>query len=243
MPDGTYLNILALAMLPVLGNISGGILAEIFRVSERTLSIALHGAAGVIFAVVGIELMPGALEITPVWVILTAFIAGGGFAIGIDHVTDRIEAHTGGTATAGAWAIYFGTAVDLFSDGVMIGTGSTINLELGLLLALGQTPADFPEGFATIATFRSRGVPRRKRLMLLVSFALPIFLGATIGFWAVRGQPAIVKYGLLAFTAGTLLTVVVEEIVPEAHQGDDAAAASMALVGGFALFALITVYF
>lgn len=71
---------------------------------------------------------------------------------------------------------------------------------------------------------------------------MPILSGATIGYWAVRGEAAIYKFGLLAFTAGILLTVVVEEIIPEAHKGGEARLAAVELVGGFALLALITVY-
>lgn len=243
MPLDGYLGALVLALLPALGNISGGMLAETIRVSPRTLSLALHAAAGIVIAVIGIELMPEALNVTPTWIILLAFVAGGGFAILVDLFTDLLQSRMGGTeAVGGAWGIYFGVAVDLFSDGVMIGTGSTIDFSLGLLLALGQTPADIPEGFATIATFKEREISRPKRLLLSASFAIPIFLGATIGYWVVRGQPALVKFGLLAFTAGILLSVVIEEIVPEAHRGEEANVATLALVGGFALFALITVY-
>ena len=49
---------------------------------------------------------------------------------------------------------------------------------------------------------------------------------------------------LLAFTAGILLTVAVEEIVGEAHETvEDSRWDSLVLVGGFALFALIAAYF
>ncbi len=133
-------------------------------------------------------------------------------------------------------------AVDLFSDGVIIGTGSTIAFGLGLLLALGQVPADIPEGFATIATFRAQGVARRTRMLLAASFTVPIVLGATIGYWVVRGQPEGFKLGLLAFTAGILLTVAIEEMVTEAHEGEEPRLASIFLVGGFALFALLSAY-
>ncbi|WP_254547277.1 ZIP family metal transporter [Halomarina pelagica] len=124
----------------------------------------------------------------------------------------------------------------------MIGTGSLVDPTLGLVLALGQVPADIPEGFATIATFRAQDVTRQLRLIISASFAIPIFLGVTLGFWAVRGQPPIVQLGLLAFTAGILLTVVVEEIVPEAHEADEGRFAALAFVGGFALFGFIAVY-
>lgn len=239
----SYLTALLLSSLPAIGNISGGLIAERFEISGESLSLALHLAAGIVLAVVGIELIPTTLEADPPWLVLSVFIVGGFFSIGLDRVTDLIATRTrGGEANAGAWGIYAGVAVDLFSDGVMIGAGSTINLGLGFLLALGQVPADIPEGFATIATFKAKGIPRRKRILLSLSFALPILLGVTVGYWLVRGRPAIVKLGLLAFTAGILLSITVEEIIPEAHKGSEARLAAVAVVGGFALFTLISVY-
>ena len=44
-------------------------------------------------------------------------------------------------------------------------------------------------------------------------------LGATVGYFGVRAQPEIVKLALLAFTAGILVAVAVEEMIPEAHEG------------------------
>jgi len=233
---------LALATMPAMGNFSGGVLAELLPVSRRALSLALHLAAGVVLAVVAVELVPGAMEGGPPWLMIVAFVAGGGFFILVDSAIAIAAARTGRETGAGPWAIFFGVSVDLFSDGIMIGAGSTVSSSLGLLLALGQVPADIPEGFATIATFKRQGLSRRARLLLAASFALPILLGTTVGYWAVRGQPATVKLALLAFTAGVLLTVTVEEIVPESHQEKDTRLATAALIGGFALFALLASY-
>lgn len=242
-----YLTAMLLALLPAGGNFLGGLLAEFLRVSQRSLSFALHTAAGILFAVIGIELMPQALEGATPWVMLLLFMLGGVFAIGMDSAIDLVQiraaSRVGGDVDAGPWGIYFGVAVDLFSDGVIIGTGSIIDPALGVLLAVGQVPADIPEGFATIATFKNKGVGRARRLLLAASFTLPILIGTTVGYWAVRGQPDVVKFGLLAFTAGILLTVAVEEIVMEAHTEEDSRWASLFLVGGFALFALLTSYF
>lgn len=241
---GEFFNVLVFAALPAAGNFIGGLLSELFAVSRRTLSLALHAAAGIVLAVIGIELMPEALAVDPPWVIILAFMAGGGFFILMDQIIDLVQSRRGTAGgDTGAWAIYFGVAIDLFSDGVMIGTGATIDLGLGLLLALGQVPADIPEGFATIAALQNRGIARRTRILAALSLTLPILLGTTIGYWVVRGQPVVVKLALLAFTAGILLSVVVEEIMPEAHEEEDARLATMLLVTGFALFALITVYF
>ena len=238
-----YLKALAFAVMPILGNLVGGLLAELIQVSQRSLSLALHGAAGVVLGVVGVELMPEALAAESPWVVIIAFLAGGVFFVVIDQVIALVRSRSGAEeSSAGPWVIFFGVAVDLFSDGVMIGTGTSVGLALGLLLALGQVPADIPEGFATMATFKRQGFTRRIRLLLTAALAVPILAGATIGYWAVQGQPELVKLSLLAFTAGILTTVVVEEIVPQAHQDGESRLAALILVGGFALFALLSAY-
>lgn len=254
-----YLTVLLLALLPAAGNFLGGVASEFVTVSRRTLSLALHVAAGIVIGVVGIELMPEALDVDRPWLVLIAFVLGGaGFVLlewSIGWVQGRFAGVKAGAdpetpaqqedeePNVGPWAIYFGVSLDLFSDGLMIGTGSNLGLALGLLLALGQVPADIPEGFATIATFKDQGVPRPRRLLLGASFVIPILLGATLGYFGVRGQAEIVQLSLLAFTAGILVAVAVEEMIPEAHEAGDPRYAPLALVGGFALFALISVYF
>lgn len=241
MPEVFY--VLALAALPAAGNLVGGLTAEAVPVSERTLSLALHAAAGIVLAVVGVELMPRVLSVEPAWLVILALMAGGVFFVLADKTIDVLNSRFGSEgAAAGPWAIFFAVSVDLFSDGLMIGTGSTLDLRLGLLLALGQVSADLPEGFATIASLRRRGIPRRWRLLLSLSFALPVLVGALIGYFVVRGGPELLKMLLLAFTAGILVTVTVEELVPQAHEGEEARSAALFFIGGFALFTFLSVY-
>lgn len=182
--DG-YLAVLALATLPALGNLAGGALAEMFRPSPRALNYALHAAAGIVIAVVAVELMPEALEADPAWIPILAFVLGGAFFVAVDSAIDRLSARYGGAA--GPWVIWFGVAVDLFSDGIMVGTGSTVAVSLGLLLALGQVPADVPEGYAAIANLRDAGVRRATRLLMSAAFALPILLARR---WSTSGCAA-----------------------------------------------------
>ena len=235
-----YLTALGLAALPAAANFAGGVLAETFNVSARTLSLALHLAAGIVLAVVAVELIPQALGVDQPWVPILAFVVGGGFFLGVDSLVDRLQEGRGNQAP---YIIFFGVSVDLFTDGIMIGTGTSIEFGLGLLLALGQTPADVPEGFAAIATFKDAGVSRRRRLLLAAGFAVPIMVGATVGYWGVRGQSELVQFSLLAFAAGVLTTVVVEELVPQAHKDvPDSRLATAFFVSGFALFALLAEY-
>ena len=90
---------------------------------------------------------------------------------------------------------------------------------------------------------QAHGVARRTRLLLSASFAAPLLIGATIGYFGVRGRPEAYTLALLAFTAGVLTTVVVEEIVPEAHRDGEARAAALVFVAGFAVFTLGSAYF
>lgn len=124
----------------------------------------------------------------------------------------------------------------------MIGTGSVINPALGLLLAAGQVPADIPEGFAATATLKRAGFSRRTRLFMAASFAVPVLLGASIGYLALRQAPEIVTLSVLAATGGVLMNVVIEEMVTRAHDGPTSSFGPLLLTGGFGLFALISIY-
>lgn len=111
-----------------------------------------------------------------------------------------------------------------------------------MLLALGQVPADGPEGFAAAATLRRNGVPRRTRLLLAAAFAVPVLAGATLGWFALRSASELVTLSVLALTGGALLTVVVEEMVPEAHDGLTSRWGAIFLTAGFAIFGAVSVY-
>ncbi|MBK4736571.1 ZIP family metal transporter [Noviherbaspirillum pedocola] len=232
------------ACLPAAGNFVGGAIAEMVRIPPSVLGFALHFAAGTILAVVGIELMGTALQTAHPWIIALAFVAGGAAAAGLRSALNAIVDRSGGAGGgAGPWMIYAGVAADLISDGVMIGTSASISGKLALLLALGQVAADIPEGFATIATFRKAGMGRAARLALTASFALPILAATTLGYFAVREAPAVVKFALLSFTAGMLTTIAIEEMIEEAHESGgpkESGWQTLGLAIGFAAFIMLS---
>lgn len=236
-----FLQVLALALLPALGNFAGGLLAELFNTSRRNLSRSLHLAAGIVVAVVAVELLPEALKGASPWLVVMGFCLGGAAFIAFDFVITRV---IGNKDSAGPWIIYTAVFFDLFSDGLMIGVGSTVSISLALILAIGQVTADAPEGFATIANFRSNGVARARRLALAASLIVAPLLGASIGYWLLRGQHEAFQLTALAFTAGLLILAAVEEMLGEAHEtADDTHITAAFFIGGFALFVLVTSYF
>lgn len=252
-----FLQVLLLALLPALGNFGGGLLAEFLRTSRQTLSLALHVAAGIMFGIISLELAPRAFEGAPAWMAGAAFAGGGLFYVALDALVERLTRRAeggegglkddtvrAGNPGAGAWMVYVAVAVDLFSDGLLIGTGSSLSFELALVLALGQVTADIPEGFATIANFKDKGVPRSRRLLLAASFVIPITLGATLSYFLLRDAAEALQLAALAFVAGMLLVAAAEEIIGEAHgAAGDTKRSTFAVAGGFVLFALVASYF
>lgn len=248
MPD--VLKVLLLALFPAMGNFAGGLLAELIRTSRRKLSIALHMAAGIVLGVIAIELAPTVMDGLPGVIAAVGFFAGGLAFLALDALVGCFQGSASEQESpqsadfSGAWTIYAAVAIDLFSDGLLIGAGSSLSFELALVLALGQVTADIPEGFATIATFRSSGVPRTRRLLLAASFVLPVLAGALISYFLLRGLPEYYQLGALAFIAGMLLVAAAEEIMTEAHDVyPPSKLSSAALIGGFTLFALVAAYF
>jgi zinc transporter, ZIP family len=138
------------------------------------------------------------------------------------------------------WMIYIAAAIDLFSDGLMIGAGTAVGLSLALVLGLGQVLADVPEGFATIATLRDKGVPRQRRL-LLAAFALLTLLVTVLAYFLLRNQSETLKMAALVFTAGLLLVAAVEDMITEAHESvQDAPGSILAMIGGFVLCTFVS---
>jgi zinc transporter, ZIP family len=237
-----FILVILFSLLPAIGTFAGGTIAELFNISKQTYSLALHAATGIIFAVISVVLIPQALKASSPWIVILTFVLGGVFFITMDQLINFVQGRLGEDKSTAAWSIFFGVAIDSFTDGIMIGTGALINIQLGLFVALGVVSADIPEGFATIAAFKARGINRKMRIFLNLLASLPVFVGATLGYFLVKGQPLIVEYAILAFAAGILLTITAEEIIPESHKNGEARLAALVLISGFALFTLISTY-
>jgi ZIP family zinc transporter len=238
-----YLSVLALSLLPLLGNFLGTAVAELSRTPRWVIGAALHAAAGVAVALVGIDLMPRALEATATWLFLILFGAGALVSYLLAQAADWVSRAVQG-GSGGAWMVYMATAADLLSDGLMTGASAAVSTELGLLLALSQVVANVPAGFATMSNFRSQDVSRRVRLASAASFAVPVILGVTVGFIALRGASETAQAGALAIIVGILLVTTIEDLVPEADKpGTSRPVSTASFVAGFAFFALLASYF
>jgi ZIP family zinc transporter len=233
--------VLLLSLLPGAGNFAGGMIAEFLKTTPRLLNLALHAASGIVIAIVSVELIPEALGALPAWWLAITFAAGGGAYLMMETLVERLQGGGVGEPRTGMWMIYVAVAVDLSSDGLMLGTGAAVSSGLGLVLAAGQVLADLPEGYATVANLREKGVPRRRRILLSASFFLFATGAALLSYLLLRGASEGAKMAALAFAAGLLTVAAVEDMLEEAHEARaDNRLSVLAFVCGFALFTLVS---
>lgn len=235
--------VLGLALLPAVGNLAGGLIAEFTGTPKARLNKALHAASGIVLAVVSIEIMPGALSVLSGWAVGVAFGLGGIAYIVIEAAVDRVQQSQGQTSNAsrGIWMIYIAVSIDLFSDGLLIGTGSAVALSMAVVLALGQVLADAPEGYATIANMKEKGVPRTQRMMLSTLFFIPVLSAAIVAYYLLRDQSEALQMTGLVFAAGLLTVAAVEDMLNEAHEtAGDTHGSIVAFIGGFVLFTFVS---
>lgn len=239
--NGELWSILGLALLPAAGNFGGGLIAEWLPPSATTLNRALHASAGVILAVICVEVMPEALKNTSAWLLAVAFMLGGIAYLSVEAGIERWQARNPGGAGAGAWMVYVAVAADLLGDGLLIGASSAVSSQLAFVLAVGQVLADVPEGFAVIANFRDKGVGRAGRLLINASFTLPAVGAALVSYYLLRDQSEALKMSALVFVAGIFSLAAVEDMLREAHDSaDDSRWSALCFLAGFALFLVIS---
>jgi ZIP family zinc transporter len=206
--------VLALAVLPALGNLAGTLLAEMVLPPRWVVGAALHGAAGIAIALITFDLMPLIIDTVPLWNIVAAFALGAAVSVGLAYAIRSI----GQRSESGefhAWMIYMAIGADLFSDGMMTGAGTAVNINLGLLIALAQLVANIPGGFASTANLRRRKVTRRIRVIASAFMFSAVIASTMLGFLLLRDNTQEVQNTVIAAIVGLLLLATVEDIIPE----------------------------
>ena len=113
---------------------------------------------------------------------------------------------------------------------------NNLNVEIftlgsAIALAIGIGIQNFPEGFA-VSIPRRQGMSKFKSWQWgqLSAIVEPVF--AVIGAAIVLQVLPILPYAL-AFAAGAMIFIVVEEVIPESQKGGNADLATMGLIAGF----------
>jgi ZIP family zinc transporter len=132
-----------------------------------------------------------------------------------------------------------GLAVGVLFGGVAAGIPEA-SIAGAVTLAIGIGIQNFPEGIAVSMPLRRMGMSRWKSFMYGQSSAIvePIF--GVIGAVAVTFFTPILPYAL-AFAAGAMIFVVVEEVIPETQQDKNTDIATLGFIGGFIVMMMLDV--
>ncbi len=127
-----------------------------------------------------------------------------------------------------------GVAFGALASPDLLGLDGSSVFTIGSAVALGMGIGiqNFPEGFAVSMPLRRMGVSKLKSWQWgqLSAIVEPIF--AVIGAAIVMTVLPILPYAL-AFAAGAMIFIVVEEVIPESQRGGNIDLATMGLIAGF----------
>ncbi|MFE9505005.1 ZIP family metal transporter [Streptomyces anthocyanicus] len=224
--------------------LAGGWTAQ--RVTDRR-HLVLGLAGGLMLGVVGLDLLPEALEaagdeVFGVPAALLLFVAGFLLA----HLVERLLAarraahgadeheHRSPEAGLTAAAAMVGHSA---MDGVAIGAAFQVGGGMGAAVAMAVIAHDFADGFNTYTLTSLYGNARRRAVAMLVADAIAPVLGASSTLLFTIPEGALGAY--LGLFGGVLLYLAAAEILPEAHHEHPARSTLLCTVAGAAFIWLV----
>jgi ZIP family zinc transporter len=230
-------------------------------INRKVLDGMLGFAAGVMIAASYWSLLAPAIEMAeegslPAWIpATTGFLIGGFFLWSIDKILPHL--HLGfprqeaeGIKTSWHRSVLLVLAITLHNipEGLAVGVAfgalaselPSATLGGAIALALGIGIQNFPEGTAVAVPLRREGFTRLKSFWYgqLSGFVEPI--AGVLGAVAVIFITPILPYAL-AFAAGAMIYVVVEELIPESQLEKNTDIATLGAMGGFAVMMTLDV--
>ncbi|MBF70646.1 MAG: ZIP family metal transporter [Crocinitomicaceae bacterium] len=191
----------------------------------------------------------------PSWLAPTiGFFLGALFLFGLDKIIPHLhmfEKKTNAEGVNTKWQktilLVLAIAMHNIPEGLAVGVAfgaiaspeivNNLNVEIftlgsAIALAIGIGIQNFPEGFAVSMPLRRQGMSKFKSWQWgqLSAIVEPIF--AVIGAAIVLQVLPILPYAL-AFAAGAMIFIVVEEVIPESQKGGNTDLATMGLIAGF----------
>ena len=132
-----------------------------------------------------------------------------------------------------------GMAVGVVYAGLLSGS-SGITAAGALTLSLGIAIQNFPEGAIVSMPLLAEGMPKRKTFLMGVLSGAVEPVAALVTLLAAGLITPVMPY-FLAFAAGAMMYVVVEELIPEMSEGEHSNVGTIAFSLGFVLMMILDV--
>ena len=240
----------------------GAAMVFLFKeLNRRVLNGMLGFAAGVMIAASYFSLLAPAIEMTadtpfPPWLpAMLGFLAGGGFLWLIDKILPHL--HFGlpmdqaeGVHTGWRRVVLLILAITLhnFPEGLAVGVAfgavaaglPSATLTAAIALAIGIGIQNFPEGAAVSIPLRREGFSCGRAFWYGQLSGVVEPVAGVLGALAVLSMRMMLPFAL-AFAAGAMIFVVVEDLIPEAQLNESTDVATIGAMLGFAVMMTLDV--
>jgi ZIP family zinc transporter len=235
----------------------GACLAFFVRhLSERGRAMLGGFAGGVMLAATFFSLLgPGlsrATEAQGRWVGMSvaviAFAFGTLFVAVLHHLSPHehfIKGPEGADRTrlGRAWLCVIAITLHNFPEGLAVGVGGASGtLSLAMPIAIGIGLQNVPEGLVVAVSLLREGYSPRRAVAIGCATGLVEPVGAVLGAGVLRISSSLLP-AALCFSAGAMLFVICDEVLPESHRGPHASLATWGTMVGFALMMVLDVAF
>ncbi|MHA1686686.1 MAG: ZIP family metal transporter [Candidatus Heimdallarchaeaceae archaeon] len=220
-----------------------GAIPVFFRksLSSRSLDLLLGFAAGVMLAASAFSLIIPALELEVgggVWIVSGGVLVGAIFIAVIDKWAPHQHFVKGpeGIMTkklATVWLFVIAITIHNFPEGLAVGVSfGSANISAGLIVAIAIGLQNIPEGTAVAMPLLKENYSKKQAFFIAMATGLVEPIGALIGVTLVSFASFFLGFGM-AFAAGAMIFVVVDEIIPETHTKEHARAVTFGIIIGF----------
>ena len=185
--DYTVLRIAVAGLLAgVIGTGLGGlIISALGQPSKRVLSFVLGFSAGIMLAMIFVDLLPESLDLGGPTNTFAGLVLGIGLLLLLDFVVPHQHV-AGGEAQHSHYlrlSILLGLGIDLHTlpEGLAIGTGYIASQERGWRLMMATLLHNIPEGMAMAGPMVAAGITSFKVAAAAILAGLPEGIGALLG--------------------------------------------------------------
>ena len=243
-------------MIPFLGTALGSAFVFFMKRDMPALlqKVLLGFASGVMVAasvwsllIPAIEMGKGNAAVLPP---VIGLLAGFAFLLLIDYITPHLHANgeTEGPKSSLSRTAKLALAVTIhnFPEGMAVGVAiagaltADFNMAGALALSLGIAIQNVPEGAIISMPLRAEGNSRWKAFGIGAMSGIVEPIGGALVLLLATSILGIMPY-MLAFAAGAMLYVVVEELVPDYSQGKHSNLGTVGFALGFALMMVLDV--
>ncbi|MCB2410986.1 ZIP family metal transporter [Hymenobacter lucidus] len=256
-----WTQVLLYALVPAAVMVAGAVMAIIRPPGAAIRSAILHFAAGVVFSVVAVELLPDIVARHRPLEVGLGFAIGVAVMLALRSFTRKAAEKEKSLPTPALppgvlWAsqtapdeapgaatlpmgLLTGVGIDILIDGLLLGIGFAAGAKEGLLLGIALTIEVLSLGLATAVELRQDGQTKARAVGIVAALSVLLVLGAGVGITVLKGASDNVMELVLSFGLAALLFLVTEELLTEAHEEPESPWLTSAFFLGFLVFLIL----